>query len=50
MAIMGRKKITFTCEEKLWKEFRKKAIEKDIEYSKYLEELIQKELGLKIKD
>jgi len=39
-----RKKITFTCEESLWKEFRKKAIEGDIDYSSYIENLIKKEL------
>jgi len=41
---MARKKITFTCEEALWKDFRKKAIEKDKDYSYYLEDLIKKEL------
>jgi hypothetical protein len=44
MVHMARKKITFTCEEDIWKEFRKKAIEKDKEYSHYIEELIKKEL------
>lgn len=41
---MGRKKITFTCDETTWKQFRKKAIEKDQDYSYYIEELIKKEL------
>jgi hypothetical protein len=41
---MARKKITFTCEEELWKEFRKKALDKNVDYSYYIEELIKKEL------
>jgi len=41
---MTRKKITFTCDQELWKEFRKRAIEHDIEYSAYIEKLLKKEL------
>ena len=41
---MVRKKITLTCEESLWKEFRKRAIEKGTDASHYLEELMKKEV------
>lgn len=41
---MVRKKITFTCDEEVWKEFRKSAIEKDVDYSRYIEKLIKTEL------
>jgi len=44
---MKRKKITLTCDENVWKEFRKKAIEEGEDYSHLVEKIIKKYLSTK---
>lgn len=38
---MAKIKISIICDTKLWKEFRKKAIDEDISYSGLIEKLIK---------
>jgi hypothetical protein len=42
---MARRTTSIKVDEELWKEFKKRAIDKDLEISEYLERLMRKELG-----
>lgn len=42
---MARKSTSIKVDEDLWKEFKKRAIDKDLDVSELLERLIRKELG-----
>lgn len=41
---MSKVRATIVVEEKLWKEFKKKAIDKDKRISEFLEDIIKKEI------
>ena len=43
---MARKTVSLKLDDDLWKEARKHCIEKDLEYGKYVESLIKKDLKL----
>jgi hypothetical protein len=42
---MERRTTSIKIDPNLWKDFKKRAIDKDLEISEYLEKLIRKELG-----
>jgi len=45
---MDRKKTSLSLDEKLWKDFKKRCIDLDKQYSEVLEDLIRKFLNQKI--
>lgn len=44
---MERQTVSLKLDPELWKEAKKKCIDKDIQYSDYVEGLIKKDLGKK---